>query len=542
MKSTQLGPAQNSRSIFQRILENLRIRLIFVIGFSLLYFGETYIRASEKTFWFDELCTLYICRLPAFHAAWDAVLHGADYDPPLFYLIQRADRALFGEGQVAMRLPAMVGFWILCLSLYRFVTKRAGPVVGWTAMVLPVLTGAYFYAYEARPHGIVLGLCGAALVCWDAAEESGRWESLWLTMFAGCLGAAFLTHCYAPVIVVPFGLVELVRTVRSKVIRPGRWIAFGIPAIVAAVYFIPLVRSFRANVAGTGFNDTFPAGFFQVPAFYVSLLAPCILVFLCALALFSFDAAGLSSRSSSKKEGSAITVSDALLTAGFLGIPVYGILIGKLGNGPFFARYFMTAVIGVCLVIGFAAKPRRSSNWPSVILALIVAGVLIFQSFAVVWHRLHWQGERLIEPSKALVMNTAIKNPLEKHALLVSNAGTSLPLAVAFQLDFLYLVHYWPSAVPRLYSVSGSTNELQYRLYSIIRRWCDIRYNPPETFGEFLRSHRDFLLYGNAECQSTISDLISKGVEIRSLRFGDSDHFLAAMHVKSVEETSAPRQ
>src|SRR5947209_6538098 len=63
-----------------------------VIIFSLLYFAQTLILAGEKTFWFDEIRSLEICRLPTFHAAWNAVLAGADFNPPLFYLIQRGNR------------------------------------------------------------------------------------------------------------------------------------------------------------------------------------------------------------------------------------------------------------------------------------------------------------------------------------------------------------------------------------------------------------------------------------------------------------------
>jgi hypothetical protein len=55
--------------------------------FSVLYFADIFLKASQKCFWFDELFTVYLCRLPDFKSTWTAVAHGADFNPPLFYLM-----------------------------------------------------------------------------------------------------------------------------------------------------------------------------------------------------------------------------------------------------------------------------------------------------------------------------------------------------------------------------------------------------------------------------------------------------------------------
>ncbi len=199
-----------------------------MVLFSIFYFADTCLRASEKFFWFDELCTLYICRLPTMHAVWQAVLHGADYNPPLFYIFTRAANGLFGEGLIATRLPAMIGVWVLCLCLFRFVYRRAGVLPAWIALLFPLLTSAYFYAYEARPHGIVLGFCGLALVTWQMWDEEPRRVG-WLTAFSVALACAFFTHCYAILLAVPFALAELVQTIQMRRIRWGFWMALAIP-------------------------------------------------------------------------------------------------------------------------------------------------------------------------------------------------------------------------------------------------------------------------------------------------------------------------
>src|SRR4051794_18078178 len=87
------------------------IAIVFLL-ISALYFVDTFLRATLKTFWYDELFTVYLCRLPTFHATWAAVLNGTDLNPPLFYLMTRWAQHWSGEGLIATRLPAIIGFWI----------------------------------------------------------------------------------------------------------------------------------------------------------------------------------------------------------------------------------------------------------------------------------------------------------------------------------------------------------------------------------------------------------------------------------------------
>ena len=132
-----------------------------------MYFADLFLKASQKCFWFDELFTVYLCRLPSFRSTWMAVTHGADFNPLLFYVMTRAAQRLFGDGLVATRLPAIIGVWLFCVCLFFFVARRVGVISGFVAGAFPFFTLVEYYAYEARAHGIVLGWCGLALVCWQ---------------------------------------------------------------------------------------------------------------------------------------------------------------------------------------------------------------------------------------------------------------------------------------------------------------------------------------------------------------------------------------
>ena len=117
---------------------------------STVYFADLFLRASQKCFWFDELFTMYLCRLPNFKSTWTAVTHGADFNPPVFYLLTRGAQRLFGEGLIASRLPALLGVWLFGVCLFVFVARRAGVVSGSIAGLFPFFTLVQFYAYEAQ--------------------------------------------------------------------------------------------------------------------------------------------------------------------------------------------------------------------------------------------------------------------------------------------------------------------------------------------------------------------------------------------------------
>lgn len=195
-------------------LTRVNHKWLAVTAFTILYLADVCLRASAKHFWYDELLTLYFARLPDLHSLCGALQTGLDSNPPGFDLLNRAVRAAFREGLIAMRLPEILGFWVMCLCLFKFVSRRVGLLPGVIAMTLPVLSGAYYYAYEARPLILVAACAAVALLCWD--NSVGFWYNRrWLVGFSVVLFTALMLHCYAILLVIPFAVTELVRTARN---------------------------------------------------------------------------------------------------------------------------------------------------------------------------------------------------------------------------------------------------------------------------------------------------------------------------------------
>ena len=494
--------------------------------FSVCYFGRTMLRASGKPFWYDEICTLYIVRLPTFADSWAAVMHGADYNPPLFYIIHRAFRALFGESQLALRLPEIFSFWIFCLCLFRFVSKRAGLAAGWIAMALPMLTGAYYYATEARPHGLVLGFLGLALICWQELQERPeRWS--WRLGFAAALGAAYFTHCYAVLLAIPFGLTELWHTVREKKIRWREWITLFIPPIAAVISFIPLIRSFRTTLQDSGFQQQFAGKLSDIPDYYLFILAPCWLLVAAVIFLY---VRGLREPQNQPPLGKRPSRQELTLILSLCSLPVFGIVAAIVTRGPMFARYVLGVTAGCVLLLAFGCISRTFRHADSM-LAILVA-LVAFGLFAQTV-RLRHKGveEYFVEPSTKTGFSRHPADPMELYSKVLADSPPDKPLAIRSILEFLYIYHYAPEARARLYPISVDRREPAYRLNKAVREWCRVDFNPEKQLDDFISEHRDFYFYGTVPDFLLLNNLFKRpGVTITSFKREENSHFL--LHVK----------
>lgn len=527
MATAEIQPQETVRTKPQ---PKLRRSFWILAGFSLFYFADVWLRASEKHFWYDELVTLYICRLPSFRAIWEALLHGVDFNPPLFHLVTKTSELLFGEGQIGMRLPEILGYWVLCLSLYRFVSRRAGTMAGYVAMAFPVLTGAFYYAYEARPHGIVLGFCGLALVCWQMSLEAPR-RNRWLAGFSASLFLAFMLHCYALLIVIPFAVAELFRSARPRQVHWRMWIAMAAPAVVAAASYIPLLRSYRALTQGTNFNDVFPPTWAQIPGFYGFLLYPCIVLVTAGILLLAMERILDANVRRRVWVAASVTMPELVLAATFLALPAFGVMLARFVHGPFFARYFISALIGFCILLGMSVGIGGKSRWVATTFSVILTCTLLVQLSHLAWHRYKGWGEKIAEPSTGLAIETTPGQPVASQWPVLSKAeNSSLPVAVPWLLDFLYTVHYAPQLTPRLYPISRTSNEFGLRALQTFRQWCPIEYNPELTYADFLHKFSHFLVYGNNRVFGQLSALVSAGGKIKSLR-SVNGYFLAEVEM-----------
>ena len=314
--------------------------------FSLVYTPVTVLLASRKPLWNDELFTYYIAQLGSFHQIWAALLTAADQNPPIFYWLTHVSMKALPGSLLAIRLPEIFGFWLLGVCLIAFVSRHLPPAYGLLAALLAVVSGAYPYAYEARPYGLTIGLAAFALLCWQRAEHS-RVGAAWAAGLAVSLALAVSVHYYNVLLFVPLAAAEVVRWLVIRRHRWLVWVALGMGGMPLVVY-LPLIRS------ATSYSQTFWAkvDFGSLNDYFAFVLVPALLP-LAALALWASAQYLLRFRSvehSVTMPAVRPPLIDAVAVFGFVALPLLAVVIALGVTGAYTHRYALSAVVGMSVL------------------------------------------------------------------------------------------------------------------------------------------------------------------------------------------------
>ena len=334
---------------------------------SLFYWGLTLYVATKRLFWIDEFATLYYVQLKTFGDVWKFMMTGADQTPPYYMLVTHAFVALFGPGELWMRIPPMAGFWIAMLCLYRITARLSSPLFGLIAMTVPTAFPISAYATEARSYGLLLGFSALALMFWIDIERSDpKFAAFSRCALAGSLCLATCCHYYGVLVPIPLALGEMVRTVQSRKFDMRTWVAF-------AAVLIPLPAAYPAIVAARSglpqfwFKPQFHMGF----TWFDSMLSgPPLLALLLALAIYNLRGSSWPPPPFSPPAPSKSSVA-ALL--GLLGFPFVAILFAIFLTGAYGHRYVIATVLGVSVLFTLAAHRLTKGD---MLAGICILGVL----------------------------------------------------------------------------------------------------------------------------------------------------------------------
>ncbi len=465
-----------------------------------LYLAITCTLARQKLFWNDELFTLYISRLPRLVDIWSILDTGVEQLPPTFHILTRTFMWLFGENHLAVRLPEILGMGLMSLCLFFVVAHRASTTYGVVAMILPLVTQAYYYAYEARPYGLVLGFSAASLFCWQSAAE-GRRRILSLVGLTAALTAALATHYYSVLLFVPLAAGELARSIMRKRVDLRIWLAFFIATIPLWI-FLPLIQ------AGRRHTSTFWAKprWHDVVGFYHNLFSSGPFPLLAILLLLALYAIIRPYRGERDHTASArVPVHEVVAAVGYLAIPAVAVLLAKLVTGAFTDRYAITGVVGLALIIPWGAYhilDRRETM--GALLAVILCSWFVVTD-----------GIKL-----AAKLRQDRADHHETYDFFRASAPIGLPLAIASPHVFFQLSHYAPpdfaSRFVYLADSAASLRHLQTDTPEIgiqeFRRWTPMLI---EDYRPYVGAHPRFLLYGDMSRWAwLLSELVAKGARI----------------------------
>jgi hypothetical protein len=447
-------------------------------GFSIVYWVSTCWLASRKLMWNDELFTFYISRLPSLSDIWFALSTGADQIPPFFHITTRASFALFGVNHVSVRLPAIIGFWMMCLCLFQFVSKRSTALYGFAALLFPLVTNAYYFAYEARPYGLVLGFSGLSLLCWQTAAEGNnrKWSLLGL---AGSLAGAVSSHYYAVLLLIPLAVGEMVRSRSRRRLDLSVWLAFG-GAILPFLLFLPLIEAAKSYSAAFWAKPYWKS----IPGFYQFLLVPAVLP-LAATLVWPAVYAAIPTTYRGQNAQPILPLHELAAAFGLIGLPIIAVILAKLLTGAFTDRYALPAVIGVSILLAFAVR-KSAGGRETFGVALVIITCIWFMVLEVRYFQRHQEASEEQEQS---------------YQLLRSASGSDLPIVAADLHTFTRLGHYAPSDIAsRIVYLADPRASLRYLDQTTVDQGIlDLKPWFPLTIQEYnpyLASPRGFFVYG----------------------------------------------
>jgi len=386
--------------------------------------------ASIHRLWFDELCAWFVVQQPNLHSVLQALMRGADSQPPPFYLVEKLCRQTIANDEVALRLPAAIGFCCMLGCIFLWLRRRYDGLIALVAASILLITPFFTrYAAEARGYGLLGGALGLALLAYQRAPQTR-----WIYVLAFSLAAAESFHYYAFIMISPLFAAEGVFALKKKCFRWQVWTAL-FCGVLPLILFWPIVAHMKGYytehawmhpaffktlriygwLLGIPYGTTGAFSWSEVA--WISVSAICLSV----AALLIYKAV----RADPKNEPH---FHENILTSGFLLLPIVLFVMVKTTSHTLIApRYLLLVSFGIVMA---AAKGLDCLNRRT----LKLIGVLLFATIALqeagFW--LSYYG--------AYQLGFRQPQPVQE---LVSKAGyTELPLVLSDGHDYLETERY----------------------------------------------------------------------------------------------------
>jgi hypothetical protein len=322
-----------------------------VVVFSVSLLGQ---RAASLPFWYDELLTVRLSQLDSVGELWRALTSGFEFTPPLGYLATKVSRSLPGPETLTLRVPALLGFVLLSVTLFVFLARRVGPWFALSAVaLLPLAPYTVTYAVEARPYMLLLGVSGCALVFWQATIDTegraGR-AALAPAALAISVALALLLHVWAVLLPLALAAGELVASARTRRMRWRVVVALAAATPVIALYPALLSASRTVVFGGPVYEPSLQrlhaALSSNVPRLRVLLGAALAAI---VVGWWHRRRTGSDAATSGGFRPEELAVIAALLFS-----PLVPYVYAEIGRGAFMSRYAMYALPGIICLAGAA--------------------------------------------------------------------------------------------------------------------------------------------------------------------------------------------
>jgi hypothetical protein len=360
---------------------------------------------------------------------WSFLKQGLEVNPPLGYVLAAGSQSIFGRNEFGVRLPSIIGFWVMSLCLYLYLRRRLPWPFAIAGMLLPALMAAGRYSYEARPYALVLALAGVALLAWQVAA-AGRRRRAALVSLAIALAAALCSQAFAVTLALPLLAGEVTRTIQRKRVDWPVWCAFA--SASPALLVIWRLKSASDLTAYYRFSGSLPR---HIAATYLQMLtpaaAPLCLAFLLVLILRRQATGAVA-------DVPGMRTHELAALAGFALIPFAAVPISTLG-GQYWPRYSLSCAIGLAgLLAALLFSMARKSQLCGVTVVVVLGSSFLAGQFLPADQR----------PDGSL----KFVNSSDEIQRFLEQIPLDAPIVICPEMTFVELEHYSSAQVAaRLY-------------------------------------------------------------------------------------------
>lgn len=200
-----------------------------------------------ESLWFDELWATRI-KLGTFNQLVREMV--IDVHPPLYYMFSYFWIKLFGDSEIAIRLPPLLFGLAGIVMTFVYGSRVAGRWTGLLAAALVAFSPVHiWYSQEARPYTALMVLVLMAAYAGNRAAEAER-PFIWPCIYAAAMLMMLFTHFYMVAYLVPTALVSFCMAKRK---RAGNRI---VQINVAVFGMLALFIGIKAYLFGMATGDT----------------------------------------------------------------------------------------------------------------------------------------------------------------------------------------------------------------------------------------------------------------------------------------------
>ena len=481
MRIIRLGLSTAAEFSARKSIAVLLLILLAVGFFSALH-------ALAQPFWYDEICTVILCRLPSASEIWKALDNAADTNPPIFYFVARLTRKLVSDDHLGYRLPSILGLLGTVFCIYLILSRRVDQLSALVGATFVLCTPLAAYAYEARPYALMVGCISGAILAWQRIDDA----RLYSLVLAITLAAAVSLHYYAIFVWPAFFAAETSVLIFHRRFRVSAWVSLVVGAL-PLIFFANLLTKLRQYY---GQNFWAHSSFLQVfvtrnwllnfPDYSVWTFAAGVTVISLYLCIPKADVPSwLINR---QVEGSVLPIEEQALTLMLLGLPMIVVAAGKVSHIGMADRYMLPTVLGGALVLGYLI--RKAPSAVRVLLLIVLLMSYAISSINVV--------QSVLNGSLLESRETATR---EVKTIVAQHPESDLPIVISSGIRYLPMAYYAPADANRkLYAVTDPRTAIAFtrdksdsvdRALLVLRRYFPLQV---EDYSDFVSTHREFLL------------------------------------------------